>query len=259
MRLPAIALLVLLSGGTAAGAQTADDLIARYVKTIGGMQRIDSARTIRRVGKYVGGGGFEADVVQENKRGGMLRTEFSLQGMTQVTAYDGKAGWKIDPFGGKKDAESLSEEEMHGVLIDSDFDEPLINYRAKGSKAEFIGMDQFEGTDVYKVKLTLRNGDVRTYFLDIDSYVPIKIEETQMIRGSAREMETTLGDYKPVSGWYVPYALEMGMKGQDKQKITFSRIELNVPIDDGRFVRPPLAAAKKPEPPPTKPIPDEED
>ena len=51
------------------------------------------------IGKFNGGGGFEAKVVEENKRPNMVRQEFSFQGMTAVNAYDGKTGWKIDPFG----------------------------------------------------------------------------------------------------------------------------------------------------------------
>src|SRR5690348_1102130 len=84
-------------------AQTADDIIAKYLKTVGGMERIQAVSTLRRAGKFTGGGGFEAVVLQENKRPNKVREEFSLQGMTGVTAYDGKTGWKIEPWQGKKD------------------------------------------------------------------------------------------------------------------------------------------------------------
>jgi hypothetical protein len=70
-------------------AQTADDVIARYIKTIGGMEKIEAAKSLRRTGKFIGGGGFEAKFVQENKRPNMVREEFSLQGMTAINAYDG--------------------------------------------------------------------------------------------------------------------------------------------------------------------------
>ena len=74
-------------------AQTAEDIVNNYIKTVGGMAKIDSAKTLRRVGKFIGGGGFEAKVVQENKRPDMVRQEFSLQGMTGINAWDGKGGW----------------------------------------------------------------------------------------------------------------------------------------------------------------------
>ena len=90
-------------------AQTAEEIVAKYIKTIGGVEKIEAIKTLRRTGKYTGGGGFEAVVIQENKRPQMARQEFSMQGMTGVNAYDGKTGWKIEPWQGKKDAEPLGE------------------------------------------------------------------------------------------------------------------------------------------------------
>src|SRR5438552_16639470 len=75
-------------------AQTADDIIAKYIKTVGGMDRIQAVTTLRRTGRFTGGGGFEAAVLQENKRPNKVREEFSLQGLTGVNAYDGHTGWK---------------------------------------------------------------------------------------------------------------------------------------------------------------------
>jgi outer membrane lipoprotein-sorting protein len=220
-------------------AQTADEIIAKYLTTVGGMDKIQAVTTLRRTGKFTGGGGFEARVVQESKRPTKVRQEFSFQGMTGINAYDGKTGWKIEPWQGKKDAEALSEEEMKQIVEDADFDEPLVNYRQKGNKVEFVGTEQVEGTDVFKLKVTLASGDVRYYYMDTDYYVPIKIEMKRMIRGAEQESETTLGDYKAVAGWYLPYSIETARKGSDEtQKITFEKIEANVPIDDGRFAKP---------------------
>jgi len=220
-------------------AQTADDIIAKYLKTVGGMDKIQAVQTLRRAGTFNGGGGFEAAVLQENKRPNKVREEFSLQGMTGVNAYDGKTGWKIEPWQGKKDAEALSEDEMKQIVEDADFDEPLVHYQQKGNKVEFVGMEQVEGTDAYKLKVTLTSGDVRYYYMDTDYYVPIKIEMKRMIRGAEQEFETSLGDYKEVAGWYLPYSVETRRKGsEDVQKITFEKIEANVPIDDGRYAKP---------------------
>jgi hypothetical protein len=219
--------------------QTADEIIAKYVTTVGGMEKIQAVTTLRRTGKFTGGGGFEANVVQESKRPNKVRQEFLFQGMIGVNAYDGKTGWKIEPWQGKKDAEALSEEEMKEIVEDADFDEPLVNYRQKGNKVEFVGTEQIEGTDVFKLKVTLASSDVRYYYMDTDYYVPIKIEMKRMIRGAEQELETSLGDYKAVAGWYLPYSVETGRKGSDdRQKITFERIEANVPIADARFAKP---------------------
>jgi len=246
-----------------AQAQTADDIIAHYIKTIGGTQKIESIKTLRRAGRYTGGGGFQANIREENKRPNLVRQEFTFQGLTGITAWNGKNGWKIEPWEGKKDAEPLGEEEMKAIVEDADLDGPLVNYQQKGNKVEYLGMEPVEGTDAHKLKVTLKSGDVRTYYMDTDDYVPIRIDTQRMVRGEQREYETSLGDYKEVSGVYFPHSVETNVKGsQFKQKTTYDRIEANVPMPDSEFEAPgvpgqpnqtaPDAPTKKPQAPEQK-------
>jgi photosystem II stability/assembly factor-like uncharacterized protein len=245
----ALALIVLLSvRATAQATLTADEIIARYAQRIGGADRVRAVQTVRRIGKFYGGGGFEADVTYENKRGGgKVREETTFGGMTGVTSYDGKTGWKIEPWAGKKDAESLGEDETKGIIEDAEFDDPLFNYKERGNRVELIGTDQVEGTDVYKLKVTLAsNGDVRTYYLDEESCVPIKYEVKRTVRGAENYFEVELGDYKPVQGVLFPFSFAIGAKGSEsanKQQYSWERITLNVDLDDRRFTRP--AAGEK--------------
>jgi outer membrane lipoprotein-sorting protein len=245
MRRFLLALAGLLCLSAPAAAQNADEIVAKFIKTVGGMERIQAVKSLRRTGKFTGGGGFEAVVVEENKRPNLVRQEFQIQGMTGITAYDGKSGWKIEPWNGKKDAEALSEEELKGIIEDSDLDGPLVNYKEKGIMVEYVGMDEVEGTDAYKLKVTMKNGDVRFYYMDTDYFVPIKIDTKRMIRGAEREFETILGDYKEVDGWYLPFSVESGLKGsQNRSKVTYEKIEANVSLDDSRFHTPVGAGAK---------------
>ena len=133
----------------------------------------------------------------------------------------------------------MSGEEIKALQEEADTDGPLVDYRQKGNKVELIGKDKVEGRDVYKLKVTLKSGDTRYYYMDTDSYVPIKYDTKRIIRGTPQETETTLGDYKQVGGWYLPFSLESRQKGSSgSQKVTFDKIEFNVPIDSTRYVRP---------------------
>jgi hypothetical protein len=223
---------------------TAEDIVAKYIKTVGGLDKIDAVKTLKRTGKFRGGGGFEAKVLEENKRTDLVRQEFTFQGMTGVTAWDGKSGWKIEPWQGKKDPEPLGEEELKGIVEDSAFDGQLIRYKEKGNTVEFVGSEPVEGTDAWKLKVTLKNGDVQYYYMDQDYFVPIKIEFKRVIRGAEQESFASLGDYKAVAGWYLPHSIEQGRKGSANRATTvYDKIEANVPMDDGIF-RMPAAAAK---------------
>lgn len=248
MRRSAFGLVALLA--IPLSAQTADDIVARYVKTTGGIEKINAVQSLRRTGKFTGGGGFEAVVVNENKRPESVRQEFQFQGMVGVVAYDGKSGWKIEPWQGKKDAEPLGEEELKSIVEDADFDGPLVNYQQKGNKVEYLGLEPVEGTDSHKLRVTTKAGDVFFYYMDTDYFVPIKIETKRTVRGEMREYETSIGDYKEVNGWYLPYSFETNVKGSpNRQKITYDRIEANVAIADSRFQPPSGAVDRKPQAP----------
>ncbi len=235
----------------ALSAQTVDEIIAKNIQARGGMDKIKAVQTIRSTGVMSMGGGMEAPGSMVQKRPDMARLEFTVQGLTAVQAYDGKDAWQIMPFMGKKDPELMSADDKKDIEENADIDGPLVDYKSKGNKVELLGKEKVEGTDVYKLKATLRNGDVVTIYLDGDSFLEIKEETKRMVRGSEQEVESSLGDYKEVNGLMFPFAMENGIKGsQEKEKLTISKIEINVPVDNAIFKMPAAPAAPpKPEEP----------
>ena len=222
-----------------ASAQTLDEVLAKNYKAKGGLDKIKAVQTIRITGTMTLGPGIEAPFVLVQKRPGMLRMEFTFQGMTGVQAYDGKTGWQLMPFEGRKDPEPLPEDAMKQVEEQADVDGPLVDYKVKGHTVELVGKEKVEGSDVYKLKVTLKNGDIRYIYLDADSYLEIRVEGKTKTRGTDVESESTIGDYKEVGGLMFPYAMESGQKGSpQKQKMTLQKIELNVPLDDAQFKMP---------------------
>lgn len=220
-------------------AQTADDLIAKNIEARGGMEKIQSIKTLRMTGKFEGGGGFVAAVGQENQRPNLIRETFSLQGMTAVQAYDGSNGWQIQPFGGKKDPELMGEDDLRDLLLDADFEGPLVNYKEKGNTVEFLGHDTVDGDDALRLKVTLKNGDIIYDYLDPDTFIEIRRDIQQFIRGSVRERVMSLGSYKPVDGVMFPFSIGQGTKAHpDDQIMTIRKIEANVTIDPADFMLP---------------------
>jgi hypothetical protein len=224
-------------------AQSVDEVIASNIKARGGLDKIKAVHSVRTTSKLTQGS-FRAAYVQENKRPDRVREEAIIQGLAQVQAYDGKVGWQISPFSGRKDPERMSQDDTKTLVIDADIDGALVDYKQKGHKAELVGHDSVEGTDCYKLKVSLKNGDVRYYFLDSDSFLEIKIENQSNIRGTVQYTETYFGDYEQVNGIYYPFAVETGDKGSDSRtKFTVDKVELDIPLDDARFSMP----AAKPE------------
>jgi hypothetical protein len=222
-----------------ASAQTVDEVIAKYITARGGMDKIKAIQTVRMTGKMTVGPGFEAPMVMEMRRPNQMKMQFTLQGMTGVQAFDGTGGWAMMPFMGKKDPEAMSADDAKELADQADIDGPLVDYKAKGHKVELLGKEAVEGTDAYKLKLTMKSGTERIIYLDADNFMEIKNEGKRMMRGTELEFEGTMGDFKPVNGVMFAYSMENSAKGHpEKQKMTVDSIAVNVPFAADYFAMP---------------------
>jgi len=230
------AALALVSSLTA---QTADEIIAKNIQARGGLEKIKAVKSMKMIGRTTIAPGAEAPLTVEIKRPNKMRLDVTFQGMTLIQSYDGKKGWVINPFEGSKNPEPMSPEDLKESEEQADIDGPLVDWKAKGHSVELIGKEKVEGTDAYKLKLTLKTGTVRYIFIDADSYLAIRNEEKRTIRGTETETEQTIGDYKKVRGMLIPHSFESGAKGHpEKQKITIEMIQLDATIADDRFEMP---------------------
>jgi hypothetical protein len=231
---------MVLSFGLLASSQTADELINKNIEAKGGMDKIKAIKSLRMAGKVVLPGGFTGVSGQENLRPNLVRETFTLQGMTAVQAYDGSVGWQIQPFSGKKDPQFMGEDDLRDLILDSDIDGPLVDYRAKGNKVEYLGHDTVDADDALRLKVTLHNGDIIYYYLDPDTYLEIRKETQEFIRGSVRENASEMGAYKPVGGVMYPFSITSGPKSDSAQWQTYTvnKIEVNVPLDSSDFAVP---------------------
>ena len=230
-----------------ARAFTVDELIAKNIEAKGGLDKIRAIRTLRTSGQMrVGGGGFSLDLAYTMmaQRPAMIRTEASIQGLTAVTAYDGSIGWQLQPFQGRRDPDKMSADDMKGLKLSADMEGPLVDYKAKGHKIDYLGTEDVDGTAAHKLKISLKEGDIRYVYLDPDYFLEIRIVDQIKIRGVEIEQETDLGDYEQVNGVYLPFSIESGPKGGPKgQKITIVKAEANVDLNDALFHFPAAPAA----------------
>jgi hypothetical protein len=236
------AALLLCAAG--AGAFTVDELIAKNVEAKGGAAALAAVKSLRRSGKLVvGGGQYVLDIVETKQRPEAIRVEVSLQGLTQVQAYDGREGWQVDPFGGRKDPERMAADDLKGLIEDADIGGALVDYAARGSKVEYLGTEDIDGTAAHKLKVTRSNGDLQYVYLDPDYFLEIRVESQRTVRGVRQITFTDLGSYEKVAGVYWPLSLESGRRGSsDTSKIEFEKAEVNPPLDAQLFSFPAVAA-----------------
>lgn len=251
--------LTLGSVATPAAAQDAQSLIAKNLEARGGDAAMAAIQNIRFEGRSIFPGGFEAayqDTRAKLPGGAADRVDITIQGLSLVQAYDGHGGgWKINPFQGRKDAEKMSADEARAMADSANIEGALLASRHDGSRVEYLGREDFDGTLTYKLRVTQKDGDQFTYLLDPDTYLEIKVEEMRTLRGSPQTSETELGDYEKVAGVYFPMSIESWQQGQDnqRQRTVVAKSEANVQIDPAMFVEPggtsPAAKAAAGEPP----------
>ena len=219
-------------------APTVDELVSKNIEAKGGATALHDLQSLRLTGKLLvqEGAQIELAYLQIKKRADEVRTEASLQGMTQIQAYDGKEGWTVSPFFGRKDPERMSADDVKALIEDSEIDGALVDWQTKGSSVEYLGTEDVDGTPAHKLKVVRKNGDVSFVYLDPDHFLEIRILTERMRHGAHEEEETDLGDYEKAGGVFVPTSIDSGRKGApDKQRIIIDKVEANVPVDDAVF------------------------
>ena len=239
----AITVVMMMSLAHASGAATLEEILAKNLTARGGEAKLREVKTLRLTGRTMFGGRgrtIEAPWGQVQKRPGMMRSETTLQGLTQISAYDGHDGWTITPFQGRLDAEKASQDEAHALAQLADIDGPLVGWRDKGHRIEYLGTEDTDGTPAIKLRVTRSDGDIQYVFLDPDSYLEIRITTVRKIRGTERITETDLGGYQQVNGVWFPFAIEAGNPGGPRtSRILVEHAEVNVAADDAWFKLPP--------------------
>jgi outer membrane lipoprotein-sorting protein len=245
-RFAALALLIAAPLGFAstASAYTADELAAKNVAAKGGAQALAAIHTLRLSGKMlVNGDQLQLGYVALLERPGSIRYEAELQGLTVVQSFDGKQGWKINPFQGRKDPETMSADDAKELSEDAaDFTGALVDYKAKGYTLDYLGTEDVDGTEAHKLRVTRPNGDISYVYLDPDYFLEIRAINRRIERGVPVETVTDYGDYEKVAGVYLPFEQVTGPKGSsDRQKVEFDKAEANPALDDGVFRLPATA------------------
>ena len=217
---------------TATQAQTVDEIITKHVEAIGGKDKVSQVKSvyIESSVDVMGSAAPQKEYLLEGKG---YKMELDFNGTNIVNGYNDKGGWTINPMAGGSDAQALPNEAYQAGRSQIFFGGILVDYAAKGYKAELVGK---EG-DLFKIKVT-GNGNETYYFIDAKTYLLSKSVIKGEVMGQSVEITTTYSDYKKTDfGVTVPYAknIDMGMF-QLAQKVT--KVEVNKAVDENIFAMP---------------------
>jgi len=212
-----------------AHSQTADEIISKHIEARGGLEKLRALQTMIMEGSMVQQG---TDVAMKyyyaHNKG--TKVEFSAVGQTGYNIITPTEGWTFNPFAGGTSAEPMPEAQQKEQAGNLDLAGPLVDYKTKGHTVEYLGKQNIQGADFYKLKLTRKNGKVTTYYFD-KNYLAAQVVTTALIQGSEQEVTTEYSDFrKTPEGYTIPFKRTSG-----GNEITFDKVEINPKIEDAVF------------------------
>jgi outer membrane lipoprotein-sorting protein len=221
---------------------TVDQIVARNIAARGGLEAWRDVQSLSMMGRMEAGGKHNMSLpfVLELARGRRKRLEIQFHGQTAVQVYDGVNGWKLRPFLNRHQVEPYTPDEVKLASYESDLDGPLVDYSGKGTRIELDGQEKVDDHDAYRLKLTLKGGQVRHLWIDAKSFLELKIDgTTRRMDGRYRPVATYFREYTKTSGLILPSVLETVVEGVKRpEKIRTQSVVVNAGIDGSRFAKP---------------------
>ena len=233
--------LILTLVTTSFYAQTADEIINKFITTTGGAEKWKAIKGIK-MEMTTNQGGMEIPVEVVQLPGGKMYVKINLQGkeITQM-AYDGNLLWNTN-FRTMKAEKMDAEATSNMKLNDQDFPEALLDYKSKGYTAEYVGKETKEGAECYKIKFTkkptlvagVKTDDVSFYYFETENNLVIA-SETEIKEGpmKGQKSTSTMSDYQEVDGLFFPFSIS-----QFGQPLKVKKITLNPVVDAKSFAFP---------------------
>ncbi len=212
-------------------AQTADDIIQKHIAAIGGMENWKKIKT-EKVTATMNAGGTELPVTLTMIQNKGMRMEFSINGMNNYVIVTKKEGWSYMPVQGQTKPEAMTADDLKETADDLDLQGPLVDYKTKGNKVTYLGKDDVEGTECYKLKVTYATGKEETMFIDASNYYHIKSVEKMVANGKEQEQVSTFSNFQKLpEGIIYPMTQDRGMG-----PMTMKSVEINKTVDESIFV-----------------------
>lgn len=225
---------ILFMATLSANAQTLQEVLDNHFKAIG--QETLLEKKSYSVNATVEQMGIEIPMDMKVKRPGKFRMEMEMQGQTMVQAYDGEKGWMIAPWL-SSEPQDLSGAELDQAIDQANIDGELYNYEDKGFTAELTGKEDVDGIEMFNIKLTGKEGDVKNYFIDTDEYFVRKVKAKVSAQGQEVEVEQIMNDYKNIDGVMMATKIE-SKTPMGTANIVFDEIKFGEDFDDAIFAKP---------------------
>ena len=225
-----LASAMVFAGFLSAKAQTADEIIGKHITAIGGADNWRKINSVKMIAS-TNANGTEIPITLTVVQNKGMKVEYTFNGMTGWSILTDKDGWNFSPFSGQTKPEAIPAETQKQSQDQLDIQGSLIDYKEKGSKVTYLGKDDVEGTECYKVKVTYKTGKEETMYFDVSNYYHIKSVVKITADGKEMEVASNMGNFQKLpEGVVWPMSMDNG-----NGPMTIKSVDINKPIPDDLF------------------------
>ena len=217
-------------------ADMVDDLSRIHVEALGGEEALAELNALRAIGHSTLGD-QRMRFVMWAELPNRVRIESIDATRTQTQAWDGEAPPWRQTRGptGRSAAEEMTRSEAAQFVQDTDFDDPLVDVRARGGSVDYAGEGEVAGRKTHRLLVTRNLVHQVVVHLDAETYLIVQQERVQD-PGTAREVTriTRFFDYQAVDGVKLPRRVEVSVNGRTRVTTVLDEIDAN-PLIPPRF------------------------
>ncbi len=210
--------------------QSLDEVVSKHLDAIGGADNLRKVNSVVMKGN-INNGGTKIPIVMTVVNKKAFRVEFTFNGMTGYQVLTDTAGWGFNPFQGQTKPEPMTADEVKKSQDQLDVQDEFLDYKEKGTTLQDLGTDDVEGTEAYKIKVTLKSGKEKTLYISKEDYLTIRQTEKTEINGKEIESSSDFSNYKKVGDIMMPYSINNSLQGP----VDIDTIEINPVIDETIF------------------------
>ncbi len=218
-----------------AATPAAEQVVANYVKAVGGRAAIEKVKSRVMKGTMDAGAGalFTLEIKQKAPDKSLSVMEVPDQGQVRQ-GFDGNTGWESAPNQGVQEITGVM---LASVRRNSQFYRWL-RMKELFAKLEMVGTAKVGDRDAYVMEATPAEGYVEKFYFDTETGLLVKWDYQLDSPGGVLAFETFYEDYRAVDGVKLPFMLRQ-TSPDNALLFKFTEIKQNVELDDAQFAKPP--------------------
>ena len=238
-----LSILVVPAFETSASAQTADEVVNKYLAALGGREALGKLTSRRAIGTITVstpngdlGGPLEIDSKAPNKVRVAMDLDLSALGvpdkMHNEQKFDGMSGWTLNSMQGDAEITGNQLDNMRNNV----FPTPLLNYKTAGLTVELLPKETLNGKSVVVLRATPKAGSATKLYFDAETYLLVRTVATINSPQTGGDIEQTsdFSDYRAVDGIKIAFQV-VNSNALQSAMIKLTKVEHNVALDDALF------------------------